>query len=203
MEIQSNSKYKDEDEDEDEDMKVIQLLDATDAYLKLYHSLSHTMRQGWLQIASARYSMGTSRISEVLFSLKPSSAHTSISLNYTDGLPAVDENSVAEKARGNIYTRRENYPTYFTLHKWENKKEVEEEVDTGFTEKKSALRLRHRPLSHSTDKSKGAALTDNTGSESSYSSTDFQVQKRKSEALSLFGTLVSPQLRFAQGSFET
>ncbi|GLJ40124.1 hypothetical protein SUGI_0821980 [Cryptomeria japonica] len=198
MEIQSER-----DEEEGLDMKVIYLLDATEAYLKLHNSLSHTMRQGWLEIASARYSMGLSRISEALFSLKPCSAQTSISLDYRNGLAATYEKSEAEEAEGHISTSREKYPTCFTLHKWENKKEVENEVDVGFGQKRSASQLRHRPLSHSSDKSRGEVLTDNAGLESSSSSTVTQVQKRKSEALSLFGTLVSPQLRLAQGSFET
>lgn len=189
------------DEEEGLDMKVMHLLDATDAYLKLYHSLSHNMRQGWLEIASARYSMGLSRISEALFSLKPCSARTSISLDFTNGLSATYEKSVAEEA-GHISTPREKYPTCFTLHKWENKKEVEDEVDVGFGQKRSASQLRHRPLSHSSDRSMGGALTDNGGLETSSNSMVTDVQKRKSEALSLFGMLVSPQLRLAQGSFE-
>jgi len=53
---------------------------------------------GWLEIASARYSMGHSRISEALFSLKPHLAYTLISVEHTDDIDATDESCAVEKA---------------------------------------------------------------------------------------------------------
>lgn len=180
------------------DMKLIQLLDSTDAYLKLYYSLSQTLRQGWLEIAGARYSMGPSRISEALFSLKPHPAYTLVSVEQRDDVDATDEKCEAKKADEKISMLGVKEQTCFILHKWENK----EEVVFKESRERSTSQLRHRPLSHSADKDKGESK-DRESSELSASSVVSQVQKRKSEALSLFGTLVSPQLRSAQVSFET
>lgn len=179
------------------DMKLIQLLDSTDDYLKLYYSLSQTMRQGWLEIAGARYSMGPSRISEALFSLKPHPAYTLISAERTDDVDATDENCAVEKEDEKISMPGVKQETCFKLHKWENKEEV------GFKEsrERSTSQLRHRHLSHFADKDKGESK-DKGSLESSSNAAVSQVQRRKSEALSLFGTLVSPQLRSAQISFE-
>lgn len=180
------------------DMKLIQLLDSTDDYLKLYFSLSQTMRQGWLEIAGARYSMGSSRISEALFSLKPHPAYTLISAEHTDDVDARDENCTVEKADEKISMPGVKQQTCFILHKWESK----EEVSFKESRERSTSQLRHRHLSHFTDKDKDESK-DKGISELRSSASMSQVQKRKSEALSLFGTLVSPKLRSAQFSFET
>lgn len=180
------------------DMKLIQLLDSTDAYLKLYYSLSQTMRQGWLEIAGARYSMGPSRISEALFSLKPHPAYTLVSVEQRDDVDETDEKCAVEKADEKIPMPGVKEQTCFTLHKWENK----EEVLFKENRERSTSQLRQRPHSHSADKDKGKSK-DRGSSELGSSSAVSQVQKRKSEALSLFGTLVSPKLRSAQISFET
>lgn len=179
------------------DMKLIQLLDSTDDYIKLYYSLSQTLRQGWLEIAGARYSMGPSRISEASFNLKPHPAYTLISAECTDDVDATDENCAVEKADEKISMSGVKQEACFILHKWENK----EEVDFKESRERSSSQLRHRHLSHSAEKDKGESK-DKGSSESSSNAAVSQVQKRKSEALSLFGTLVSPQLRSAQISFE-
>lgn len=179
------------------DMKLIQLLDSTDDYIKLYYSLSQTLRQGWLEIAGARYSMGPSRISEASFNLKPHPAYTLISAERTDDVDATDENCAVEKADEKISMSGVKQEACFILHKWENK----EEVDFKESRERSSSQLRHRHLSHSAEKDKGESK-DKGSSESSSNAAVSQVQKRKSEALSLFGTLVSPQLRSAQISFE-
>lgn len=181
------------------DMKLIQLLDSTDDYIKLYYSLSQTLRQGWLEIAGARYSMGPSCISEASFNLKPHPAYTLISAERTDDVDATDENCAVEKADEKISMSGVKQEACFILHKWENK----EEVDFKESRERSSSQLRHRHLSHSAEKDKGESK-DKGSSESSSNAavSQQQVQKRKSEALSLFGTLVSPQLRSAQISFE-
>ncbi|RWW87450.1 hypothetical protein BHE74_00003724, partial [Ensete ventricosum] len=84
-------------EEEDEDGKVLRFLDSLDTYLTLLDSLSSTLRQelsacdlclsipsrediywlqGWFEVASARHSMGSSRISSVLLDQKVQSAAT-------------------------------------------------------------------------------------------------------------------------------
>ncbi|KAM1587488.1 hypothetical protein ACFX1X_026969 [Malus domestica] len=54
----------------------LQFLDSIDGYLTLLDSLSWTLRQGWLQLASARHSMGESRVSSALLDLKSHNAST-------------------------------------------------------------------------------------------------------------------------------
>lgn len=51
-------------------------MDSLDSYLSLVDSLSSTLRQGFFDFASARYSMGTSRVNSVLLDLKEHSAAT-------------------------------------------------------------------------------------------------------------------------------
>ncbi|KAM5554829.1 hypothetical protein ABKV19_022981 [Rosa sericea] len=55
---------------------ALQFLDSMDGYLTLLDSLSWTLRQGWLQLASARHSMGGSRVSSAVLDMKPHSAAT-------------------------------------------------------------------------------------------------------------------------------
>ncbi|KAM1047355.1 hypothetical protein TB2_026225 [Malus domestica] len=54
----------------------LQFLDSIDGYLTLLDSLSWTLRQGWLQLASARHSMGESCVSSALLDLKSHNAST-------------------------------------------------------------------------------------------------------------------------------
>ncbi|BBG97384.1 hypothetical protein Prudu_006494 [Prunus dulcis] len=54
----------------------LQFLDSIDGYLTLLDSLSWTLRQGWLQLASARHSMGESRVSSAVLDLKSHPAST-------------------------------------------------------------------------------------------------------------------------------
>ncbi|KAM1701336.1 hypothetical protein ACFXTH_026725 [Malus domestica] len=54
----------------------LQFLDSIDGYLTLLDSLSWTLRQGSLQLASARHSMGESRVSSALLDLKSHNAST-------------------------------------------------------------------------------------------------------------------------------
>lgn len=60
----------------DEDKVALQFMDSLHNYLSLSDSLSSTLRQGWLELASARYSMGTSRVNSSLLDLKFHSAAT-------------------------------------------------------------------------------------------------------------------------------
>ncbi|RXI06856.1 hypothetical protein DVH24_025992 [Malus domestica] len=54
----------------------LQFLDSIDWYLTLSDSLSRTVRQGWLQLASAQHSMGASHVSSALLDLKSHNAST-------------------------------------------------------------------------------------------------------------------------------
>uniref|UniRef100_A0A7I4F840 Vacuolar ATPase assembly protein VMA22 n=1 Tax=Physcomitrium patens TaxID=3218 RepID=A0A7I4F840_PHYPA len=66
------------------DQDFICCLDSVHDLLTLRHSLSLLLSQGWMDMAKARYSMGLSRISQPLFSLKPHSASARILVSFTD-----------------------------------------------------------------------------------------------------------------------
>ncbi|KAL7084041.1 hypothetical protein ACP275_14G200900 [Erythranthe tilingii] len=63
------------------DQNILNLLDSMDNYLILVDSLSSSLRQGWLELASARYSMGASRVNSSLFDLKSHHASTALQVD--------------------------------------------------------------------------------------------------------------------------
>ncbi|KMZ57736.1 hypothetical protein ZOSMA_82G00510 [Zostera marina] len=162
----------------DEDGTILKFLDTMDNYLILFDSLSSTLRQGWLDLASARHSMGSSRISTALLNLKEHSASTVVRVNDE----TINETSGMEP--------------HFTLRKWRTCEDktnpIEEEEDVQGLLKQPSLNLRHRGFSETKEASNEPLV-----------SVDDQVQKERSKALSVFGALVSPKLRSAQISFET
>lgn len=105
---------------------VLQFLDSLDSYLTLFDSLSSTLRQGWLELASARHSMGSSRINGSLLDLKPHSAATT--------LQVTDHNVDSEVAQG-----------CFKLHKWTTNDDGEN------VKKEDNLKLRHRGTSENSE----------------------------------------------------
>ncbi|KAI3745612.1 hypothetical protein L6452_08013 [Arctium lappa] len=70
---------------EGRDENTLIFLDSVDNYLILIETLSSTLRQGWLELASARHSMGASRVNSALLSLKQHSAATTVELDYDNG----------------------------------------------------------------------------------------------------------------------
>ncbi|XP_030950988.1 coiled-coil domain-containing protein 115 [Quercus lobata] len=162
-----------------EEENVVQFLDSLDSYLTLFDSLSSTLRQGWLELASARHSMGVSRINGTLLDLKPHSAATTLQVSEPDVDYMVGQ-------------------PHFKLSKWasssnENCCSGEEKIREDKLQTKSdSPQLRHRSQFSGTPATIGAPLI-----------VDDQVQKERSKSLSMFGTLVSPKLRSAQLSFET
>lgn len=66
------------------DEDVLRFMDSTDSYLTLLDSLSSTLRQGWLDLAIARQSMGASRINGALLDHKLHSAATSVQVDQED-----------------------------------------------------------------------------------------------------------------------
>ncbi|KAH8479353.1 hypothetical protein H0E87_031357 [Populus deltoides] len=164
------------------DEDVLRFMDSTDSYLTLLDSLSSTLRQGWLDLAIARQSMGASRINGALLDHKLHSAATSVQVDQED----VD--SMEAQPR-------------FILRKWASVadgKQCYEEQKLGEDKlpgKSGSLELRHRgdsQLSEEKTSESGAQLD-----------VDDQVQKERAKLLSMFGTLISPKLRSAQLSFET
>lgn len=67
---------------EEQNENTLNFLDSVDDYLLLIESLTSTLRQGWLELASARHSMGGSRVNTVLLTLKEHSAATKVEVNY-------------------------------------------------------------------------------------------------------------------------
>ncbi|KAK3010622.1 hypothetical protein RJ639_012325 [Escallonia herrerae] len=176
---------KEEEQDEQEN-NVLRFLDSLDSYLVLMDSLSPTLRQGWMELASARHSMGASRINSALFDLKHHNAATSLEVNHHDDTTMQQ--------------------TCFTLCKWASpdtqnlcSKEATLEEGELLQRKASSPQIRHRGASRSSEEVQekrpqpyGPPVT-----------VDDQVQKERSKSLSVFGALVSPKLRGAQLSFET
>ncbi|KAG2692963.1 hypothetical protein I3760_08G077500 [Carya illinoinensis] len=159
-----------------EEENVVRFLDSLDSYVTLLDSLSSTLRQGWLELASARQSMGASRINGALLDLKFHSAATSLQVTHHD-----DEIL--------------NQP-HFTLCKWASSKNGygdEKLRENKLQTNSDGPQLRHRSqFAEKIPETKGAPLI-----------VDDQVQKERTKSLSMFGTLVSPKLRAAQLSFET
>ncbi|XP_058785553.1 uncharacterized protein LOC131660340 isoform X2 [Vicia villosa] len=69
----------------DEDKLALQFMDSLHNYLTLTDSLSSTLRQGWLELASARHSMGASRVNSSLLDLKFHPAATTLKITGNDG----------------------------------------------------------------------------------------------------------------------
>ncbi|KAF3779522.1 hypothetical protein EJ110_NYTH23911 [Nymphaea thermarum] len=68
----------------DPSLDVLRILDSLDEYLTLSDSLSSTLRQGWLDLAGARHSMGTSRVTSAVFDLKPHPAAATLNVKLED-----------------------------------------------------------------------------------------------------------------------
>ncbi|KAH7690979.1 hypothetical protein IHE45_02G086500 [Dioscorea alata] len=164
---------------EEEEIETLRFLDSLDGYVTLLHSLSSTLRQGWLELASARHSMGSSRVSSALLDLKVQSASTTCGV--TDSVDG----------------------PHYTLLKWVSSKEGKcysgEEGSTQLQKESSSSQLRRRGLSHISEGNEEAS----SAASDSHPTVDNIIQKQRTKSLSVFGALVSPKLRAAQGSFET
>nr|XP_043617072.1 coiled-coil domain-containing protein 115 isoform X2 [Erigeron canadensis] len=167
----------------EEEETTLKFLDSVDHYLVLIHTLSSTLRQGWLELASARYSMGGSRVNTALLNLKHHSAATTVELNNDNG--------------GSVTTSPQ-----FGLHKWtssdnkdsSSKKENIEEDEQLNEYLSSPDSEKHESTLESSDRHQ---------TDASARKTDDHLQKERAKVLSTFGTLVSPKLRASQLSFET
>ncbi|XP_072151841.1 uncharacterized protein [Setaria viridis] len=172
----------------DGDDEILRFMDSVDGYLFLMDSLYFALRQGWLDLASARHSMGPSRVSSTLFDHKEQSAATKLQVVDHAGL----------KPSGNHIS--ESKP-HFALSKWCLKEECHSTYDVG-EQASTEPKLRHR--GSATTPEDGNPESDATTADSATDAgTSNHVQRARSKALSVFGALVSPKLRTAQISFET
>ncbi|RLM66100.1 hypothetical protein C2845_PM16G11170 [Panicum miliaceum] len=169
----------------DDDEEILRFMDSVDGYLVLMDSLSSALRQGWLDMASARHSMGPSRVSSTLFDHKEQSAATKLQVADHAGLEP-----------------SESKP-HFALSKWSLQEECNSTYDVS-EQASTEPKLRHR--GSATTPEDGNHERDATTADSSAgadTSSHVNVQRARSKALSVFGALVSPKLRTAQISFET
>lgn len=164
---------------------ILSFLDTTDSYLILMDSLSSALRQGWLELASARHSMGASRVNSTLFDLKSHHASMTVQVHQCDDSPNM------------------GLPN-FTLCKWASSDDSERypeeakfEEDELLQNKSTSPRLLHRHTSQNSDPKE----TSCEGGGSPVSAIN-QAQTERSKSLSMFGKLVSPKLRASQLSFE-
>ncbi|XP_009608535.1 uncharacterized protein LOC107775137 isoform X2 [Nicotiana tabacum] len=167
------------------DKNVLEFMDSTDSYLVLMNSLSSSLRQGWFELASARHSMGASRINSALFDLKSHSAATTLQLNNLDAGPELEK-------------------LHFSLCKWassESPKSSSEEAK--FEEDKLLQRKSSSPKVLKQDGSSNSVQEEMPEATESPRTVDDQARKERLKSLSMFGMLVSPKLRTAQSSFET
>ncbi|GAB2243532.1 hypothetical protein Droror1_Dr00023660 [Drosera rotundifolia] len=174
---------------QESDENVLNLMDSIETYLALIDSLSSTLRQGWLELASARHSMGPSSINTALLDLKSHDAATTLQLS-------------SHRIDGTYFNSEE--PPRFTLSKWSfsgshDSGEAEINDEDEVTNKLHGLRLRHRETPPTSE----LAGEGSPGKGSSRSAVEDQVQKERHKSLAVFGTFVSPKLRTAQLSFET
>ncbi|XP_074375394.1 uncharacterized protein LOC141717192 [Apium graveolens] len=175
------------------DESVLELLDSINNYLLLMDSLSSSLRQGWLELASARQSMGSSRVSSALFDLKYHRAAT---------LMEVDQNDTDSNVK----------QPHFTLRKWvltDNQEFSPEEAkfeEDELLQRKSCSPRNNDGASMSSEHQE--KLPENIEAEvlsspRSPCTPENHIKKERAKTLSMFGTLVSPKLRTAQLSFET
>ncbi|XP_049346675.1 uncharacterized protein LOC125811191 isoform X2 [Solanum verrucosum] len=170
------------------DKIVLELMDSMDSYLLFMNSLSSSLREGWLELASARHSMGASRISSALFDLKSHSAATTLQLNHQDAGPKSEE-------------------SHFSLCKWassESPKSCSEEAK--FEEDKLLQKKSNSPKVLNQDGSSNSVqeeVSEAPEATESPCTVEDQARKERLKSLSMFGVLVCPKLRAAQSSFET
>ncbi|PIA56878.1 hypothetical protein AQUCO_00700913v1 [Aquilegia coerulea] len=140
---ENNRSSKGAKQEEETEEKVVQFLDSMDSYLILMDSLSSSLRQGWLELASARYSMGGSRVTSALFDLKLHPAATTLQVTELDGESPPKDPMVKEP--------------HFSLSRWSSSGEEkcssrETEFEEEELQKKNNTSLRHRGISqHSVD----------------------------------------------------
>ncbi|KAL3810202.1 hypothetical protein ACJIZ3_000045 [Penstemon smallii] len=162
---------------------VINFLDSMDTYLILVDSLSSALRQGWFELASARQSMGASRVNSALFDLK--SHHASTTLQ-------VDEHEDIELP-------------HFTLCKWASSDDPEKYSEEAKFQEDELLRNKSdspRPqqrgaTSHCSEYQERSAEIGGSPVK-----VDNHAERERFKSLSVFGALVSPKLRATQSSFE-
>ncbi|KAL2631437.1 hypothetical protein R1flu_016123 [Riccia fluitans] len=186
--------------------EVWKCLDSVHHLLKRREILLQTLRQGWMELTSARYAMGPARISSPLFSLKP---HAPSSVVDVRGLPS-------DSTGGNSAVEVENEPDGITVvfdlvrDRAENDPKTSVTKTSDFTgsdrgQPPSHLRRRVTSTISNDDEKKDQweieSLLNDCGTEFGDESSLAEAPKETTQPLYWFGALVSPHLRSAQNSF--
>ncbi|KAI9115582.1 hypothetical protein K1719_013251 [Acacia pycnantha] len=161
-----------------EEKFVLQFMDSMHNYLSLFDALSSTLRQGWLDLASARHSMGGLRINSSLFDMKLHSAATTVKITQCDDI-AVDSIAVQP---------------CFTLRKWASSEHGNSQLED------NNVHLRERDGIQQSFAEENAEVTVSKNLSGHADNDHFS--KERSKSLSTFGVLISPKLRASQLSFE-
>ncbi|MCO5580278.1 hypothetical protein L7F22_034144 [Adiantum nelumboides] len=184
-----------------EDAQVLRVLDAMDHLLLCRESLAKFLSQGWMEIASARYSMGPSRIDQALFSLKPCPASTLVSISRADDFV----NDEAHDGEGEeCISQQEIHFTLESPHKIKPRGDPTFGYESSKSDVLSGSHLRQRHSSGSANMQHTGNDLDNgqdLGNDGDLAQ-DMQNKLKESDPLAWFGTLVSPHLRAAQSSFK-
>lgn len=197
--------------EDDADQQLLWLLDSVDQLLRLRESLSQTLSHGWMELATARYAMAPSCISQPVFSLKPCSAATVVSVSYTEDVTEYEEE--AAKTRGR-WGCTGSAPQFVLWQTCKGKDRIESDaVERGVTiGLQDSAKPRQRQLSGvSKEKHIKADLSGDLNLKdlgtkrvphvSGVRSVENTNLKQRSEALAWLGALVSPRPRTAQASF--
>lgn len=191
-------------EGSDDDRQLLCLLDALDHLLCCRESLAKSLTKGWMEIASARYSMGPSRIDQALFSLKPCSASTVVSVSTPEDFVEVKSHVGEDEQESHA-----NCAFQYSLRSppksdLDNHSASREETATSIVFPQSNLRQRHNSglenKEHVDDDSE-ASVNHVLIKGRDMAQDGHRNSKHKSDVLAWFGTLVSPHLRAAQTSF--
>ncbi|CAA2964944.1 Hypothetical predicted protein [Olea europaea subsp. europaea] len=183
MESSKNGRESNEEISE-KDENILSFLDSMDTYLTLMDSLSSTLRQGWLELASARHSMGASRINSTLLDLKFHRASTTLQVNEQSAGP-------------------DRELPHFTLRKWASSNNPEKNFEEAKFGEDELLKIKSNSLRRRDTSQSSEIQARSPESVGTPVSVDDLAQRERSKSLSMFGTLVSPKLRASQVSFET
>ncbi|KAG4927999.1 hypothetical protein JHK85_054485 [Glycine max] len=162
-----------------EEKFVLQFMDSMDNYLSLFDAVSSTLRQGWFDLASARHSMGASRINSSLLDLKFHSAATTLKITNYDGTQPC-----------------------FMLRKWVSSEHESSQLEDENVQSQDGSSVKSSVVSHFVICLVVRTAEVTMAKNSSGLVENAEVQNERSKSLSIFGVLISPKLRASQLSFE-
>ncbi|KAG6545764.1 hypothetical protein Mapa_012725 [Marchantia paleacea] len=193
------------------DKEVLLCLDSVHQLLKRREILHQTLRQGWMELTSARYIMGPARISSPLFSLKPHAPSAVVDVRGAHAVSTgkVDVSELEEESAQVVITGPVAFHLVRNREEKEQKFSLTKLSDLTISEKKHPAQLRRRLTSTASeiehderkDRWEIKNLSDDSATESDDELTLAEGSKDTTQPLYWFGALVSPHLRSAQSNF--